>query len=195
MRARCELWVRLKVVDLVAQTAWMTLTEKLGLAGEILGLSRYSYWGLEVEGPDAERVVTEIDRVIRMDSAFTNQNKHLYTLRMDGGPSSGGLTLDADCRLVEDQRAQGGAYAVDCLVRELEAGREVGFRDRLNARLEGVRVLDVVAGEVWRLLVRAENREEAIGKAERIAVTRSRREGLLLNPHYQRYEILSAAEL
>ena len=65
--ARCELWVRLKVIDLVAQTAWMTLTEKLGLERELLGLVRYAFWGMEIETKDAGGAMTEIDQVIRLD--------------------------------------------------------------------------------------------------------------------------------
>jgi hypothetical protein len=195
MKVRCELWVRLKVVDLVVQTAWITLTEKLGLEGELLGLARYSYWGMELEGAGAGPILSETQRAVRMDSAFTNQNKHRYALRVEGGPSSGDLALDKDYPVLAGGSGGGGGYAVDCLVRELDGGREEGYRDRLDSRLEGVRVRGMVAGEVWRLLVRARNEEEAIGRVERIAVTRSRREGLLLNPHYQRFEILSVARL
>jgi hypothetical protein len=193
MKVRCELWVRLKVVDLVGQTAWMTLTEKLGLAGELLGLARYSYWRMELEGSEAGAILSEVDRVIRMDSAFTNQNKHRYSLRLEGGSSSGDLTLDTDYPVVVGKG--GGGFAVDCLVRELDGVREESYRDRLNSRLDGVRARGVVAGEVWRLLVSAQSEEEAVGSVEQIAVTRSRREGLLLNPHYQRFEILSAVRL
>ncbi len=51
------------------------------------------------------------------------------------------------------------------------------------------------AGEVWRIIVSAENNAEALETAGRIAVTRSRREGLLLNPHYQRLELITTASL
>lgn len=191
MNVKCNLWVRLKVIDLVVQTAWMTLTEKLDLGGKLVGLARYSFWKMELEGPDKEKTLAEVDRVIRMDSAFTNQNKHVYLLEVEGGPSAGGLALGKDYPLMEERGDARWNFAVDCLVRELTAAREEGYRERLNARLERVEVTGVVAGEVWRMLVRAESERDAIEMVEGIAVTRSRRQGLLLNPHYQRFEILA----
>ncbi len=192
MKVRCNLWVRLKVVDLVVQTAWMTLTEKLDLGGELVGLARYSFWGMELDGSDAGRVLADVDRVIRMDSAFTNQNKHVYLLQVEEGPSAGGLVLEKDYPIMTEERDAKGTYAVDCLVREVTTAREEGYRDRLNARLESAKVTGLVAGEVWRVIVRAESEGEAVEKVEALAVTRSRRQGLLLNPHYQRFEILDA---
>lgn len=192
--ARCDLWVRLKVIDLVAQTAWITLTEKLGLEAELFGLARYSFWRMEIEADDGQAALDEIDRAIRLDSAFTNQNKHLYMLRMDDGQARGDLLLDKDYPVLTGNGGRSG-YAVDCLVRELDTDREKGYLDRLNMRLENVRVTDLVAGEVWRILLDAGNEKEAVQKVERITVTTSRREGLLLNPHYQQLEILSATPI
>ncbi len=192
MKAVCNLWVRLKVIDLVVQTAWMTLTEKLDLGGDLVGLARYSYWKMDLEGPDAGRALDEVDRVIRMDSAFTNQNKHVYLLEIEKGPSAGGLSLDKDYPVLTEEGGTEGAFAVDCLVRELTTAREEGYRDRLNSRLESAEVTGVVAGEVWRVILRAGSEAEAVEKVEAMTVTRSRRQGLLLNPHYQRFEILAA---
>ena len=192
--ARCDLWVRLKVIDLVAQTAWITLTEKLGLEAELFGLARYSFWRMEIEADDGQAALDEIDRAIRLDSAFTNQNKHLYMLRMDDGQARGDLRLDKDYPVLTGNGGRSG-YAVDCLVRELDRDREKGYLDRLNMRLENVRVTGLVAGEVWRILLDAGNEKEAVQKVERITVTTSRREGLLLNPHYQQLEILSATPI
>ena len=191
MKMRCNLWVRLKVVDLVVQTAWMTLTEKLDLGGRLVGLARYSFWRIDLEGADKAAALTEVDRVIRMDSAFTNQNKHVYQLEIDGGPSAGGLALEKDYPVMAESGDTRWTHAVDCLIRELTTAREEGYRDRLNAKLESVEATEVVSGEVWRMLVRAESEREAIETVEAVTVTRSRRQGLLLNPHYQRFEILT----
>ncbi len=192
MKLSCNLWVRLKVIDLVVQTAWMTLTEKLDLGGDLVGLARYSFWRMELEGPDSEHALADVDRVIRMDSAFTNQNKHVYLLETEGTSPLGGLALGRDYPVMTEEGGTEGAYAVDCLVRELTTTRDEGYRDRLNSRLETVEVTGVVSGEVWRVILRAGSEAEAVEKVEAMAVTRSRRQGLLLNPHYQRYEILAA---
>jgi hypothetical protein len=192
MKVVCSLWVRLKVIDLVVQTAWMTLTEKLDLGRDLVGLARYSFWRMELEGRDAESTLADVDQVIRMDSAFTNQNKHVYLLEMEGVSPLGGLALERDYPVMTEEGGTEGTYAIDCLVRELTTTREEGYRDRLNSRLESAEVGGMVAGEVWRVIVRAKNERDAIGKVEAMAVTKSRRQGLLLNPHYQRFEILAA---
>jgi D-serine deaminase-like pyridoxal phosphate-dependent protein len=80
-------------------------------------------------------------------------------------------------------------------VRERRPDRETGFAARLNARLEGVTVSNMKCGEMWRLVVSAPSEREALAAAESMLVSRSRREGLLLNPHYQTYEILATTRL
>ena len=209
--ARIELWVRLKVTDLVAQTAWMTFTEKLGLQDDLRGLVRYSYWDMTATGASGDAILDEVDRVIRMDSAFTNQNKHLYRLlladsngslveRLKGGGSDGnGIISRGDLSVEKDFPVEGpvgGAlFALDLLVRERGSGSEDAYIDRLNARMNGARIESLRAGEVWRMIISAADGSEAEAKAERIAVTRSRREGLLLNPHYQSFEFITAIPL
>jgi hypothetical protein len=227
-----ELWVRLKVVDLVTQTVWMTLTEKLDFADDLCGLVHYAYWGMYAEGPDRGSVIEEIDRVIRMDSAFTNQNKHCYRLAFGeppppaSGPAAadeadvrrpahapagkkadefanggtadefakGDLALENDFPVEGADRNEGtGApvFAFDCLIREKRPDREKAFERRLASRLDPAAVSGMRAGEVWRILVRAGDRDDALAKVERMLVTRSRREGLLFNPHYQQCDVIS----
>jgi hypothetical protein len=195
MKTEARLWVRLKVIDLVAQTAWMTLTGKMGFAGDLCGILRYSYWAMEAEGESASAVCEAIDREIRMDSAFTNQNKHLYSLVVDGGgagAATGGLSIDRDFPRV---KCGGRIFACDLFVSEQGGGKDENYASRLNARLDGAKVTGMKSGEVWRILVRAEDVEEAARKVEEMAVTRSRKHGLLLNPHYQAFEFIGTAEI
>lgn len=198
MKTPVELWVRLKVIDLVTQTAWITFTEKLDFAKPLRGIVHYWYWGMEAEGTDAKGILGEVDRVIRLDSAFTNQNKHFYRLATASGaaPALGDLALDRDFPMPSGAPPAGdGLFALDCLIREKRPDREIGFTERLNGRLRGVSVSKLKYGEVWRLIVGAPSSEAALADVERMLVSRSRREGLLLNPHYQHYEILSTARL
>jgi hypothetical protein len=195
MKTESKLWVRLKVIDLVAQTAWMTLTEKMGFAEDLCGMLRYSYWSMEAQGESAGAVCEAIDREIRMDSAFTNQNKHFYSLAVSGDgeeAASGDLRIENDFPRTD---CGGRIFACDLFVSEQGGGKDRGYQSRLNARLEGTKVTGMRSGEVWRILVRAENAEEAARKVEEMAVTRSRKRGLLLNPHYQAYEFLGTTEI
>lgn len=192
MKTEARLWVRLKTVDLVAQTAWMTLTEKMGFAGDLRGVYRYSYWDMKVEGGSGKAVSDAIDREIRMDSAFTNQNKHFYSLIVGDGERvvTGDLDIDRDY-----PRHEGGEkiFACDLFVSEQGGGKDEGYRERLDSRLEDVKITGMKSGEVWRILVKAGDAEEAARKVEEMAVTRSRKHGLLLNPHYQAYEFIGTA--
>ena len=195
MKASAKLWVRLKVIDLVAQTAWMTLTEKMGFGDDLTGIRRYSYWAMEAEGEGATAVCEAIDREIRMDSAFTNQNKHMYSLAVTGGEdgaAAGDLDIERDF-----PRVEGGdrIFACDLFVSEQGGGKDEGYRERLNARLSEAKITGIRSGEVWRILVRAGDPEEAARKVEEMAVTRSRKRGLLLNPHYQAYELIATVEI
>lgn len=194
MKTEANLWVRLKTIDLVAQTARMTLTDKMGFADDLCGMLRYSYWAMEAEGESASAVCEAIDREIRMDSAFTNQNKHLYSLVVSGGDgaAAGDLSIDRDFPRV---KCGGRIFACDLFVSEQGGGKDEGYSSRLNARLDGAKVTGMKSGEVWRILVRAEDAEEAARKVEEMAVTRTRKHGLLLNPHYQAFEFIGTAEI
>jgi hypothetical protein len=193
MKLAVELWVRLKVIDLVAQTASITLVDKLDFGGRLRGLTRYSYWAMDAEGETAPEILEEIDRAVRLDGAFTNQNKHLYRLSGGAEPPRGDLALEKD--YPAGGAPDGTVFAVDCLVRELRPDREAGFASRLGGRLRGVKISRMKYGEIWRITVGAPSERAAIAEAERMLVSRSRREGLLLNPHYQRYEILGTKRL
>jgi hypothetical protein len=194
MKTEAKLWVRLKTIDLVAQTARMTLTDKMGFVDDLCGMLRYSYWAMEAEGESASAVCEAIDREIRMDSAFTNQNKHLYSLVVSGGngAAAGDLSIERDFPRVERGSR---IFACDLFVSEQGGGKDEGYASRLNARLDGAKITGMKSGEVWRILVRAEDAEEAARKVEEMAVTRTRKHGLLLNPHYQAFEFIGTAEI
>ena len=247
MKTPVRLWVRLKVIDLVTQTARITLAEKLDFGDTLKGLTHYWYWGMDAEAADTAGALEQIDRAVRLDSAFTNQNKHLYRLAAGAELVRGDLVLEKDYQGGSDIPARnpvlgadtsapgpvagapmgpsaevsapttpradipakepiGGSatgfragisalFAFDCLVRERRPDREEGFAARLNARLKGVIVSNMKCGEMWRITVSAASEKEALGIVETMLVSRSRREGLLLNPHYQVHEILATARL
>jgi len=218
MKTATQLWVRLKVIDLVTQTARITLAEKLDFGDRLSGMTHYWYWAMDAEGESSEKAIAaEVDRVIRLDSAFTNQNKHSYRLAaggaalgdlalerdyaVSGGPAAGAGTAAGVAPAARGRASAGGAtaggglFAFDCLVREKRPDREAAFAERLNARLRGVVVSNMKCGELWRLITAAPSREAALADVEKMLVSRSRREGLLLNPHYQQYEIIDSRRI
>jgi hypothetical protein len=200
MKVKAELWVRLKVTDLVSQTAEMTLTEKMNFKGILLGVARYSYWSFSADGDDSETVMSVIDREIRMDSTFSNQNKHVYCLRIGTGNkwdlARGDFRPQKDVPRSEvEMDRTTSVYVCDLLVTEQGGGRSTGYEHRLNSRIDGVVVSDMKSGEIWRILIKARNADEAALRAEEMAVSKSRREGLLLNPHYQEFEFIGTTVL
>ncbi|MBD3180550.1 MAG: hypothetical protein GF417_13785 [Candidatus Latescibacteria bacterium] len=207
MEGRVDLWVKLKVADLVVETAWFTLTEKLDFTGSLFGLSRYSCWFIRASGPDMEIILDELDGTVTLDSAFFNQNKHRYSL-VAAGPEGtkipgrrGDFEHENDFVLRDStpdgnrlsQRPDFSLYACDCLITTGGAGAD--YAGRLRSRVERISISQVESGEVWRVILKADSREEALELVECIAVTRSRREGLLLNPHYQSHRILGIEEI
>ncbi|MDZ7860856.1 MAG: hypothetical protein U5O15_09395 [Candidatus Krumholzibacteriota bacterium] len=205
MKARAELWVKLKVTDLVVETAWLTLTEKLDF-DYLRGLTKYSYWFMRCEGKSLEETADQLDRVITLDSTFTNQNKHKYSLMIEeeknqtGKGESSFVAKRGDLKTEEDFTLRSKApsdklYACDCLVSELESDKNKNYTDRISGRLDDISISEMRAGLVWRLIIEADSSSEAEKKAREISVTRSRREGLLLNPHYQDFEIISTVSL
>lgn len=203
------------MIDLVAQTAWITLREKLGYGDELLGLRRFSYWDMETGANGGEGMMDEVEQVITLDSTFTNQNKHLYRLMMTDKSgnievSRGTLSFEhgfSDKRRPDSARADGtlaghqgksppddsvsGCYTVYSLIREKGQLREEAYTDRLNKKLNHGMVRVIEAGEVWSIKVVADAEEKAVRLVKDMLITRSRREGLLINPHYQDYRIIN----
>jgi hypothetical protein len=85
-------------------------------------------------------------------------------------------------------RARRGECAADVWVRDGD-GRDAAalayFRQRVTPRLA-----DLGCGILYRLWLREPDPEAARRLALQLAVTRSRRAGLLANPHYQTVEVL-----
>jgi hypothetical protein len=207
LEGRVELWVKLKVTDLVVETSWFTLMEKLDFAGTVFGLSRYSCWFISVSAPDIGTALEELEGAVTIDSAFINQNKHRYSLVPEGKeagedtPGRGDFDHRKDFVLREsspegtrlERLPAFDLYACDCLVRTDGSGSD--YTGRLKTRLDKVSIRDLEYGQVWRIIGKADSREEAYEMVEKIAVTRSRRQGLLLNPHYQSHEIIGIEKI
>jgi len=83
MKMQVQLWVRLKVIDLVTQTARITLTEKLNFADALRGITHYWYWGMEAEGADAKGVLAEIDRVMQGFDALLAPSRPVPSTKVD----------------------------------------------------------------------------------------------------------------
>ena len=196
--------VRGRSVDLVAMTAFNTLRDTLGLGDEILLLNRDDVF--VIEGVQPSDVPAWVE-ACKAHQHWFNPNKHRFAacLARDGAVEaarSGTAWPDPWLeRRVDTDRpdlvAAGpdagdpledwlglarheGAFAVPLLAWDREDG--IGslpgahWPDPERERLRGV---------LWTLVLGAASAEAARSRAEELAVTRARRQGLLVHPHMQ----------
>lgn len=175
MRWEVELFVELKVPDVVALTARDTLCRRLGWQGKLVDLKRADYWRLTVEAPSAAEAEEFVQSLAERTALFVNPNKHRFSLRVS--PPG------------EERRArqrEGGLWEVQVLTGfEEDAMGELTLQ-ALRARYGvGEQVQGIQRGTCWTLWLRASDEAEAQAWAEAIVVARGRKEGLLVNPHSQ----------
>jgi phosphoribosylformylglycinamidine (FGAM) synthase PurS component len=171
-----ELTVELKIPDVTALTAASALRRRLGYEATLVELRRADYYRLSLNAKDPEQALAIARDLAENTNLFVNPNKHRYQLAagMHNSAVSPPEGTQAVCVLITDPDSGAGEAVLSAL-----HGR-LGYRDRVEA---------VLAGTLWTLMLKAENQHRARQLAEQIAVTRSQGEGLLLNPHYQKYEI------
>ena len=171
-----ELTVELKIPDLTALTAGSALRRRMAYGDVLVELRRADYYRLSLNAESEAEAVKLAEKLAEDTNLFVNPNKHRYEV-------SAGIhnSVAAD---------QNGTYAVSVLITDPNSGAGAGILEALRGRLGyGDEVAEVLAGNLWVLVLKAESREQAETIAEAAAVTRSREEGLLLNPHYQDYEM------
>lgn len=84
--------------------------------------------------------------------------------------------------------AAAGAFAVSFMAYDLEDGVS-----RLPSGHWPGTGHDLLQAVLWTLVLRADSAEAASARAEEILVTRSRTEGMLVNPHMEGYTAVGAA--
>jgi phosphoribosylformylglycinamidine (FGAM) synthase PurS component len=169
-----ELLVRLKVPDVVALTAANALRGRMGYGEVLAQLRRADYYLFQVQADSAEAAVAVVQDLAEHTNLFVNPNKHAFEVRL---------------RAPAHQVPSGdGAYEVNCLVRSLEGAAEAALLEALRKLGYGQVVTAVTAGTLWTMRLRASDAAAALRLAEEIAITRSRDQGLLANPHYQTCE-------
>ncbi len=177
-----ELFVRLKIPDVVAVTAQTTLQRRMGYAETLRRLKREDFWKITVDAAsreEAERLAVEL---AEKTSLFVNPNKHTYTYQV---VESGAHDTD------KTPSPRDGTWSVRVLVTVDDDAEASLTLDALRNRLGyGHVVRNVERGTLWTLEIAADSAEAARRVAEEITVTRRVDAGLLVNPHFQEYVIL-----
>ena len=170
-----QILVRARGLDPVLVSAEHALRARLGFEGRLARLGRGDLWAVEACEGDAASLV---ERLVTATGLLVNPNRHRFVWRALGE------TGDA-ADWGSGSLASGARSRAFILVAPLEARAEEWMITPLARALGERAVTRIERMDLWTMDLTDE--EEAAGDAARDAATaRSRREGLLANPHYQR---------
>ncbi len=189
---RRDLLVELKTIDLVKETAWLALSEKLGWAGTLHELNRFDLWRFEGESSEGEAAGhAALDAELERSSSYYNPNKEQRRFLPGDGLGEGEL-LEAKQALPAPECAVSGKRWRALLWITDEDGARPALRERSGVRLAtaGFRLDRLRAGTLWELELNAGDADEARGLLAGLSLSRGRHEGLLFNPHYQEGRLL-----
>ncbi len=173
-----ELLVSLKIPDVTALTAASSIRRRLGYDEVLKELRRSDYYSLDLNTTDPQAADRLAQELAEKTNLFVNPNKHSYEVRSPQQHSGAPLQQD-------------GLWRVEVLVTDAEGAEADDIQQALTQRLGyGEQVAAVRRGILWVLLLAADSAEEARRIAEDITVTTARDQGVLINPHFQNWEII-----
>lgn len=176
-----------KGVDLHAASALLVMKDRLEGGQHLVNVLRcemHTFWGQ----PDGIKVAKLLDT-----GRYFNPNKHHYGVFTSGATDTPWFDCE-DCRGKKLPAAWPGDL-VETDLRTDETGVEI-FQTLLGGPVgEGLTALDVVSfelgqtgpvlsGVLWRLVLEGQG-DEWMDVGMKLAVVRSRKEGLLINPHME----------
>ncbi|MFO7946648.1 MAG: phosphoribosylformylglycinamidine synthase subunit PurS [Armatimonadota bacterium] len=171
-----ELYVELKIPDVTALSAAGTLRRRLGYDDVLRELKRGDFYRISLDVDSEDEAVDMVQDMAENTNIFVNPNKHSFSV-FAGHHNSVAIDDSTDT-------------AVNVLVIDPASGSGEAILNALQGRLGyGDVVKQVVTGTLWTLVLDVEDAADAKEITEEIAVTRSRQNGLLMNPHYQDYEM------
>lgn len=209
-----------KGADLIAETAFLTLTGKMNFEGRLLAIKRFDNFRFELESGDPDGAVSLLRDILARQSTFYNRNKHGHVLHCTW---PGGQFHEGPDRSALQQRLAGEAmksvviksvaknhggrdgeqvilkenqvFLIDSLVEEQDPSVRSSLAQKLQTDLGGIPVSVLSNGTLWWLVLSAPDEPAARAMAEEMAVSERRDRGLLLNPNYQRFEVVSATAM
>lgn len=225
MTIDARLLVGLRGPDLTASTARLALVEKMGFGDRLAGLQRWDSFHLTLTSTaPPEAVVEALKKTLARQSTFYNRNKHMYSLecrwgtetRVDGPshadllsrfgqalgkPAGAGIDFDGKAGSKADIVNKSPVFLVEVSVQDDDSAGRNGIAAKLTRELSApdgpgkVTVQCPGRATVWWLAIAASSDQAAVETARRIAVTKRRDQGLLLNPNYQSAEFVSAGRI
>lgn len=167
-----ELLVRLKIPDVTALTAANALRRNMGYT-QLKQLRRADYYCFALNVATDEEAEALVRELAEKTNLFVNPNKHVYEIMRQ-----------------HEAGAANAGHIVHVLVTDPHDGSAEGMLQALQGRLGyGERVQGLTKGQLWTLVLETSHADEARRVAQEIAETKSLERGLLVNPHFQDYEI------
>lgn len=178
-----QIYVTLKIPDNVARTALQAARSRLGFE-TLAALRRSEFWEFVFPGRESRLALQTATRLVEKTWFFVNPNKHHWRV------------VPADKTL-----AEGAVLPVPdpssalILVRDRVDGTAEAVLDALRALVpEEEQPESLARGTLWQATFDNLDPGAAREAAERLAVSVSRTQGLLANPHYQIHQIFMFSE-
>jgi hypothetical protein len=170
---RLDFLIRRRGIDPAAESALHALRDLMHVA--VLDVERGTLWRFDVDdGADPLAVREALERAACRAGRYVNTNRD-ECLWLDVGAAEPAERAGVGCAVsLWITRADGH----DAVARDY-------FQSRVAARLNTVR-----RGTFYRLWCAEVESQRALELVEGVAVARTRRQGLLLNPHHERLEVL-----
>lgn len=168
--------VKLRVPDLVALTAKRVIIKHIGIS-QLVDMQREDWWQIYISGE--EEVENYARDIAEKSSLFVNPNKHTYRLQV---ADSRGTKFCATTLMDGLWVVPVGVWHYDDMSSDI-------IKRTLRERLFYKKVEGVKKGILWTLKIRGKNRSEAKKVAEEITLCKSRKRGLLSNPHVNYYQV------
>ena len=218
MKIEAQLLVWLKGTDLFANTAYLTLVGKMGLADKLAGIKRFDYFRFGIDSRSAEpgATVSTLKKVLDSQSTFYNRNKHAYSLdcawdgarHLDGAAKTevqtqwlGGISNTIRNQQVTDFDGKESSnrvifsgfsgYLAEVVVEDEDSSARESVALKLQSGLSGTSVSCLNRATLWWLALCVDTQKDADTLAREITVTKRRDRGLLMNPNYQSAEFES----
>ena len=166
------LLVRLKIPDVTALTAANALRRSMGYQ-QLQELRRADYYRLDLNVDSQDEALALARELAEKTNLFVNPNKHVYEVQTGH----------------EDATPEQGQIA-HVLVTDPHDGSAEGMLSALQGRLGYAdRVAGLTKGLLWTMRLDVADAAEARRLAAEMAETTSLEKGLLVNPHFQEFEV------
>lgn len=170
-----QIWTRLKREDPVLVSARQTLEIDLGWKGRLDGLELWTLWELGWSGPDVPP-----DFLLQETTVLSNPNRERAWILRDRGEAGPPGKREGEWQY--------------CVVWDRESPRpHHPYRvcERLLAH-RSMEAKELIRADVWGFRWTADA-GEPVDATRKAAVTRTRTEGLLVNPHVQSFQVFGGS--